>query len=90
MNGYNPAAIAKMLMEDHIKTGTGREEWRDASVRAILKNEKYMGDALLQKTYTADFLTKKVKRIMGKWSSLCKREPQKQSFQKRTMGSGTT
>ena len=49
MDGYNPAAIAKMLMEDHIKTGTGREEWRSASVRAILKNEKYMGDALLQK-----------------------------------------
>lgn len=52
-------------MEDHIKTGTGRAEWRSASVRAILKNEKYMGDALLQKTYTADFLTKKVKKNHG-------------------------
>ena len=64
LNGYNPAAIAKMLMEDHIKTGTGREEWRSASVRAILKNEKYMGDALCKNLYSR-FLTKKVKKNHG-------------------------
>ena len=33
--------------------------WHDSSIRLILENEKYMGDALLQKTYTVDFLKKK-------------------------------
>lgn len=31
----------------------------------ILRNEKYMGDVLLQKTYTVDFLTKKKKKNNG-------------------------
>jgi hypothetical protein len=34
-------------------------KWRGDGIRKILKNEKYMGDALLQKTYTVDVLTKK-------------------------------
>ena len=49
-----------------------------------------MGDALLQKTYTADFLTKKVKKeSRGSGTVLCKREP-RSNHSKRTMGSGTT
>jgi hypothetical protein len=31
----------------------------EGSIRHMLRNEKYNGDALLQKTYTVDFLTKK-------------------------------
>ena len=30
-----------------------------SNINQILRNEKYIGDALLQKTYTVDFLTKK-------------------------------
>lgn len=37
----------------------GRKKWIPSSVRRILTNEKYIGDALLQKTYTIDFLNKK-------------------------------
>lgn len=44
---------------DGILTGGKRKLWRGEGVRLILRNEKYMGDALLQKTYTTDFLTKK-------------------------------
>ena len=40
-------------------------KWHDSSIRRILENEKYMGDALLQKTYTVDFLQKKCDRNHG-------------------------
>ncbi|MCX2162826.1 recombinase family protein [Corynebacterium auriscanis] len=40
-------------------TASGNKTWHYQSVRSILTNEKYKGDALLQKTYIADFLTKK-------------------------------
>lgn len=65
LNGYNPSAIAKNLEEEGVKTGTGKTNWRRTGVQFILENEKYMGDALLQKTYTSDFLTKKIKKNNG-------------------------
>ena len=40
-------------------TGAGKKKWRAETLQKILKNEKYIGDALLQKTYTVDFLEKK-------------------------------
>ena len=46
-------------MKDGIYTAAGNPKWRPETVQKILQNEKYMGDALLQKTYTVDFLTKK-------------------------------
>lgn len=39
--------------------GTGRKKWYSSNINQILWNEKYNGDALLQKSYTVDFLTKK-------------------------------
>lgn len=48
-------------MEDGILTGARKPKWRPESVKKILRNEKYIGDALLQKTYTVDVLTKKRK-----------------------------
>ena len=42
-----------------IKTPRGKDKWSQTTVRSILTNEKYKGCALLQKTYTPDFLTKK-------------------------------
>lgn len=38
----------------------GKDVWRPECIRSILTNEKYKGDARLQKTYVEDFLTKKV------------------------------
>ena len=37
----------------------GKAKWRSETLKKILQNEKYIGDALLKKTYTVDFLSKK-------------------------------
>lgn len=46
-------------MADGILTAAGKPTWRSETIKKILQNEKYIGDALLQKTYTVDVLTKK-------------------------------
>ncbi len=50
--------IAKGLEVDGILTGAGKTKWWTSTIIKILRNEKYIGDALLQKTYTTDFLNK--------------------------------
>lgn len=57
--------IAKMLTEKGIPTPGGKKVWGKAVVKSILTNEKYKGDALLQKVYTTDFLSKKKKKNEG-------------------------
>ena len=57
-------AIVKRLEQLGRKTASGGKSWCISSVRGVLTNEKYMGDALLQKSYTVDFLNKK--RIVNK------------------------
>lgn len=59
LEGSSMDKIAAGLMADGILTGAGKEKWYTSTINKILRNEKYMGDALLQKTYTTDFLTKK-------------------------------
>ncbi|AFM40367.1 site-specific recombinase, DNA invertase Pin [Desulfosporosinus acidiphilus SJ4] len=59
LDGKSPYKIASNLQKDGLITGAGGTKWYDSTVIGILKNVKYMGDALLQKTYTVDFLTKK-------------------------------
>ena len=59
LEGASCKKIAKGLERDGIKTSRGNTKWHDSGVRLILENEKYMGDALLQKTCTVDFLNKK-------------------------------
>ena len=59
LEGKSDLKIAKGLEKDSILTGAGKVTWWASTVKSILKNEKYMGDALLQKTHTVDFLTKK-------------------------------
>ena len=51
--------IARGLEADGILTGAGNPRWHTSTINKILRNEKYIGDALLQKTYTVDFLSKK-------------------------------
>lgn len=57
--GMNPAQIAKGLEDEEVPGCLGQTKWYPSTVIGILKQEKHMGDALLQKTYTADFLTKR-------------------------------
>jgi site-specific DNA recombinase len=59
LEGASLNGIGRGLEADGILTGAGKKRWRPETVQKILKNEKYMGDALLQKTYTVDFLSKK-------------------------------
>jgi len=61
LEGKTPSGIAKYLSERGILTPSGKEKWQSSTVLSILKNEKYKGDAMLQKTFTVDFLTKKKK-----------------------------
>ena len=59
LEGNSVHKISAHLEEQGIKTVTGNEKWHDSVITKMLKNEKYMSDALLQKTYTVDFMTKK-------------------------------
>ena len=58
--GSTPCSIAKQLTGEGIPTPSGKSKWSPTTIESILSNEKYKGDALLQKTYTVDFLTKKM------------------------------
>lgn len=61
LDGLTPTHIARTLTEDGIPTPGGKVKWQNSTVESILTNEKYKGDALLQKKYTVDFLSKKQK-----------------------------
>lgn len=58
LSGMGSGAIAKTFSQENIPAPSGGGKWYASTVKSILKNEKYKGDALLQKTYTSDFLTK--------------------------------
>ena len=65
LSGMTPHSIARKLTKQGIKTPMGRDVWRPATISSILSNEKYKGDALLQKSFTVDFLQKKMKKNEG-------------------------
>jgi hypothetical protein len=59
LEGESITNITKKLEENGIRTVTGKQKWSTSVIDKMLSNEKYMGDSLLQKTYTVDYLTKK-------------------------------
>lgn len=61
LEGKTPSFIARHLTAMGIPTPGGKTNWRPNTIESILTNEKYKGDALLQKKFTVDFLTKKQK-----------------------------
>lgn len=65
LQGKTVRMIADYLTEQRIPTPAGKIIWSVSTIMSILQNEKYKGDALLQKTYTADFLTKGIKKNRG-------------------------
>ncbi len=65
LQGATPQTIAKELTTDQILTPHGKNIWSASTIRSILTNEKYKGDALLQKSFTTDFLTKTKKTNEG-------------------------
>jgi site-specific DNA recombinase len=58
LQGVSPNAIARRLTNEGYKTVTGKAVWHSTTIAHVLCNEKYKGDALLQKYYIPDFLTK--------------------------------
>lgn len=63
--GNTVRTIADNLTKQGIPTPAGKEKWSVSTIMSILQNEKYKGDALLQKTYTVDFLSKTIKKNQG-------------------------
>ena len=61
LSGFTYHSIARKLTEKGIKSPAGKDSWCAGTVRSILTNEKYKGDALLQKRLTVNFLTKEMK-----------------------------
>lgn len=61
LSGRTPLGICKVLEKMHILTPTGKENWHSSTVTSILQNEKYKGDALLQKTFMAYFYRRRLK-----------------------------
>jgi len=57
--------IKRSLDADGIRNGTGRAKWNESNIKQIITNEKYIGDALLQKTYTVDIFEKKCEANKG-------------------------
>lgn len=66
LQGKDPHTIAKILTDEpETLTPAGKQKWNPSTIKSILTNEKYKGDALLQKSYTVDFLTKEKKANEG-------------------------
>ena len=59
LSGSGLLKIKRSLEADGILNGAGHKKWHETNIKQILTNEKYIGDALLQKTYTVDILEKK-------------------------------
>ena len=57
--GASPREIAESLMDQGIRSPKGMDHWQQATIRNILRNEKYCGDVLYQKSYSKDYLTHK-------------------------------
>ena len=65
LDGCTLGQIKRELDEDDVPTAQGVDSWSPAIIHNILTNEKYIGDALLQKTYVTDCISKKVKKNQG-------------------------
>ena len=65
LDGCTLGQIKRELDEDNVPTAQGVDSWSPAIIHNILTNEKYIGDALLQKTYVTDCLSKKVRKNRG-------------------------
>lgn len=65
LEGKTQAGICKYLEDMGIQSPGGKAKWSKTTVTNILQNEKYKGDALLQKKFTVDFLEKKMKTNEG-------------------------
>lgn len=65
LSGYSIERISQELEQNEYLTALGKNEWSPQTIRNILYNEKYCGNALLQKTFIKDCISKKVIKNTG-------------------------
>lgn len=65
LNGHSSPQIAEILTRSGIPTATNKPVWSSGAVLGILRNEKYCGDVLCQKTMTLDVFTHKSVKNKG-------------------------
>lgn len=65
MAGDTTRTIARKLDEAGVPTPSGKTEWEAATIKAILKNEKYCGDVLAQKTFKDSVIGGKIQKNTG-------------------------
>lgn len=65
LKGESIGKICSDLMKDGILTPKGKTKWTKTTALSILQNEKYKGDALLQKSFVVDFLQHRTKKNEG-------------------------
>ena len=65
LEGMTVGEIIEKLEAARVPSPAGKRKWYHSTVLSMLRNEKYMGDLLLQKSYTTDFLTGARKRNQG-------------------------
>jgi len=63
LSGKTVDYIKRIFEREGIRNWDGGTKWQSTTLHSMLENEKYKGDAILQKSFTADFLTKK--RVMN-------------------------
>lgn len=59
LSGKTVDYIARIFKAEKLKSWDGKCNWQASTLDSMLRNEKYMGNAILQKSYTADFLSKR-------------------------------
>ena len=64
-SGIGTGVITRKLTDMGIKTLTGKTKWNVGTIQGILRNEKYKGQLILQKTYTVDYLSHKRRENKG-------------------------
>ena len=69
LEGLSMDKIAAGLERDGILTSAEGKRWHTSTINKILRNEKYIGDALLQKTYTTDFLNQTITSLIPSLSN---------------------
>lgn len=65
LSGMTPKIISDRLLADGVQSKCGKQKWSVSTIQRILRNEKYCGDAILQKTVTVDCISKTVKKNTG-------------------------
>ena len=60
LSGDSLSGIAQKLNDLQVPTPSGKGLWQNSTIQSILSNEKYKGDAIINKTYIKDCLSKKV------------------------------